>query len=194
MKSLLEEFVSEGTIAEMLLDYTTVNKSIYKAYLDVAMPACSVTTFKDKMTNEKNKKFQDLVTMQEEAFALLVIENNIERWTHYAEDSDDEEPQAKYQKKIGQRKDNKSSVGDWTSEGMKRFNRIFQMVKEARNDERRRDFDEEIKNMYVAESDDMSGDDMDRAPKRRRGNNDGTIKGNTVMAIDTFDQTMLVSL
>ena len=196
MKSLLEEFVSEGNVTDMLLDYMTVNKSLYKAYLDAAMPACSVSTFKDKMMNESEKNFQNLVTTQEEAFALLVLENNIERWSHYAEDREDQEPPAKYQKKIGQRKDKKSSVGDWTSEGMTRFNEIYELVRAAREDERRKDFDEAIKQMYIAESDNQSSDEMERQPKRRRGM-DGVAEkyhGNTVTALDTFDPSTLVAL
>ena len=50
-------------------------------YLNLAMTSCATVKFKDMMTYTK---LSEVVTMCEEAFAILVIESNLYQWIYLA--------------------------------------------------------------------------------------------------------------
>ena len=50
-------------------------------YLNLAMTSYATVKFKDMMTYTK---LSEVVTMCEEAFAILVIESNLNRWIYLA--------------------------------------------------------------------------------------------------------------
>ena len=72
-----------GKIGEYLLDYKNVDKKIFKTFLDIAMPAVSKTSF--IQTAMLGEKLSDITTVSEEAFAIIVLENCMNRWVFLAE-------------------------------------------------------------------------------------------------------------
>ena len=108
----------------------------------------------------KEKLLSSFVTVSEEAFALLSLENNINRWEWMANitDSDDDDdlatpttvnpPDLMYQCNPGRRKDSKVSAGPWKRIGLERMNDLLYKVAKAR--ECRQEFEREIQLMYRA--------------------------------------------
>ena len=135
-----------------LLDYQDLDKDILICYLNMAMTSVSTVKFKERMMYDK---LSEVTTMSDEAFALLVFENNFERWTFLAnkelnrsalnEESDegnegeeevDEEatlPDTLYQQKVKTRKDDRETAGRWNNEGIARLNELSDRIKETRN-------------------------------------------------------------
>ena len=140
--------------AEELLDLN-VEKDTYRGFLDVCVSAFfSKNYFRTKM---KEKLLSNFVTVSEEAFALLSLENNINRWEWMAniEDSDDDDlatprtsnpPDLMYQNNPGKRKDSKVSAGPWKRIGLERMNDLLEKVAKAR--EGRQEFERAIQMMY----------------------------------------------
>ena len=123
--------------------------------------------------------FSDVVTSSEEAFALLVLENNFNQWVYQAErqrrkqigidDDNDtgEVPDVLYQKKIQKRKDNIYTAGRWTDDGLERFNDLLSKVQEVR--ELRGEYEEELNNMYVVrEPSDMYSSKVEKRNRDER--------------------------
>ena len=67
---------------DALLEYDIVDRDILFCYLKIAMTSTATVKFKERMTYEK---FSDAVTVFEEAFAVLALENNFDRWIYFAE-------------------------------------------------------------------------------------------------------------
>ena len=67
---------------EALLDYSSIDQNVLFCYLNIAMTSTATVKFKERMAYEK---FSDAVTIFEEAFAVLVLENNFDRWIYLAE-------------------------------------------------------------------------------------------------------------
>ena len=67
---------------DALLEYDIVDHNILFCYLNIAMTSTATVKFKERMTYEK---FSDAVTVFEEAFAVLALENNFDRWVYFAE-------------------------------------------------------------------------------------------------------------
>ena len=101
------------------------------------MTSTATVKFKERMAYEK---FSDAVTIFEEAFAVLVLENNFDCWIYLAEktlkkhnetvdndteSSDDDAPPVLYQQKIKTRKDKRETAGKWTEEGMIEMRNIY---------------------------------------------------------------------
>ena len=140
--------------AEELLDLN-VEKDTYRAFLDVCVAGFfSKGCFSQKM---KEHLLSKLVTVTEEAFALLSLENNIQRWEWMANttDVDDDNlavptekdpPDLLYQSNPQLRKDSKISAGPWKREGLERMNDLLEKVLKARED--RREFEKDIQKMY----------------------------------------------
>ena len=150
---------------EALLDYGSIDQNVLFCYLNIAMTSTATVKFKERMAYEK---FSDAVTIFEEAFAVLVLENNFDRWIYLAEktvkkhnetvdndteSSDDDAPPVLYQQKIKTRKDKRETAGKWTDKGMVRLNSLITMVKAGRNSETREDFEEELQDVYVKNAD-----------------------------------------
>ena len=141
----------ERKFAEILLDYKEMDKKIYKKYLDIAVQSCSRSTFTHDMSESEVDCFDTIVTVAEEAFAILVLENNYDKWSHIAAEKEGRPPQPRYMKKVDLRKSTKNCAGDWTDEGLTRFNEIVTMVLRKREDNCRGVFLSDIKKLYEEE-------------------------------------------
>ena len=141
--------------------------------------------FKEKMICDK---LSDTVTVFEEAFAILVLENNFDRWVYMVEEEmkqnscestvreEDEEtiisnknnfvniPDVLYQKNVKVRKDNRQTAGRWTDEGMERLNELLMLIKDSRNDERRQLVEDDLMERYVNHAD----NNMEAYNRRKR--------------------------
>ena len=157
-----EEEDGDEELAERLMDYRTVDKYVYKKFLDLSMPAVAKSNFVQAMVVEDC--LGDIVTRGEEAFAFLILENNIQRWCHIAGEKDGPMPVLKYQKTVKKRKDDRNSAGDWTDDGKKRFNKIADDVLNIRNEEGRTRFERKIKELY---EDDVKKDARLQRKKRK---------------------------
>lgn len=155
----------DGCIAEKILDYNNVNKKVFRKFLDIAMPACALTTFVDDM-KEFPEPYNRNVTVAEEAFALLVLENNYERWCHIAADKEGRTPKAKWMKEVSQgaSQKTKNAAGNWTDDGLTRYNKIIELVQVKRGSAMRRLYMESVKKLYE--------DEYDKAKKRRKRKDD----------------------
>lgn len=151
--------------AEILLDYRDLDKKIFKKYLDIAVQSCSKSTFTNEMSESEVDCFDTIVTVAEEAFALLVLENNYDKWSHIAAGKEGRPPQPRYMKKVDLRNSTKNCAGDWTDEGLTRYNQIVDLVIERREENHRGFFFMDIKRMY--EEDMRNG-----LSKKRRNRND----------------------
>ena len=68
--------------ATELVRYENVNVDILFCFLNISMTSTATVRFKERMTYDK---FSDAVTVFDEAFALLIFENNFKRWSYMAE-------------------------------------------------------------------------------------------------------------
>ena len=123
---LLITLFQQDDFAEKLFDCQNMdNIHIFKKFLEVSMPALAKGNFKQQMAFEP---LTTVVTASEETFALLVLENNLERWIFLANkeitlaSGSTREfgvtPDVKYQKKVKKRKDNRETAGRWTEQGI----------------------------------------------------------------------------
>ena len=103
------------------------------------------------------------VTIGEEAFAILVFENNFKRWIYQAEEQKGGEEQSQlvvpdvlYQQKVKKRKDNRDTAGRWTDEGMEHLNFFIKAVREYKSAESggstREVVEEELQQRYEMEN------------------------------------------
>ena len=173
MQELIEMTLTteEGKIGDELLDHNRVNKEVLKAFLDIAMPAVSKSSFKNCAPYEE---LSDLVTQSEEAFAFLVLENNFSRWLFNAKrefvdnggilrgvDAGKEEdyrlsemiPDTRYQINCKSKKDKHQGkkAGRWTEKGFERYNELLSKVSVARRERREGSFEEDLRTMYLNE-------------------------------------------
>lgn len=166
-RKLTELIDDEGRIAESLLDYDNINKKVLKQFLDIAMPACAFNDFASEMA-EGEKGFDELVTVAEEAFAILVFENDFARWSHVAERKEETAPAPIYQKKVDPGKNtDKHAAGDWTEKGLNRYNDIVNMIIEMREKASRLIVMNQVKKLYEKELEGRS-----KKKSRKRGRND----------------------
>ena len=134
----------KNLFADDLLDLN-VEKDAYRAFLDI----CVVALFKKNCFKRlmSSKLLSEVVTVTEEAFALLSFENCLARWTYIAENGKGGTvPPLKYQENPSQRKDNKINGGRWREEGLARMNELLQKVSDVRKD--RGEFERGLKEMY----------------------------------------------
>ena len=93
---LIRKCVDGGKVfGDFLLDYESIDTDVLICYLNVALTTTATVKFKERMVYEK---FSDAITVFEEAFAVLVLENNFQRWVYFAE------------KRLGEDKDDNSEV------------------------------------------------------------------------------------
>ena len=96
--------MDRGTVfGDVLLDYESIDTNVLICYLNIAMTSTATVKFKERMVYEK---FSDAVTVFEEAFAVLVLENNFQRWIYSAK------------KKIREMKDDDSEVSNGGESGV----------------------------------------------------------------------------
>ena len=148
------------SFGDVLLDIRRTSEKMYKIFLDLAMPAIALKTFKESMIVDKLSKN---ITESEEAFALLVFENNFERWKWQAEQehiksnggsiSNGEAPDVLYQKKVKKRRDDRDTAGKWLSIGLERFNELAKGVRKARSE--RLEYEERLFALYCDEDEQL---------------------------------------
>lgn len=190
MEELLKLKTDDDEIAEALLDYEKVDKRVYKLFLDIGMVACCPKSFVHDMAFVPDKTFKNTVTVPEEAFALLLFENNVQRWIFNAEGKEGTLPEQKFQKHVTKKKDsprNKNAAGEWNDEGMKRYNYIVQLIQRKRTETGREEFERAIKAMYEEEVDD---DDEQMVAKKRRVEVNENQGGEEVVVINMFDASL----
>lgn len=193
MEELLKLRNENDELVEKLLDYRNVNKSVYKKYLDIAMVACCDKTFVHDMTYLPMSTFQELVTVAEEAFAILILENNVTKWVHIAQEKEGVVLQQKFQKQVNNKIDKenrKNAAGDWKEEGMIQFNKIVEMVTQTRSEPGRAVFDKQIKEMYEAEVNE-NGDGAGISRKRKKVDRHEKLSHeNQIVVTNTFDASI----
>ena len=62
-------------------------------------------------------------------------------------------PAVLYQTKVIRKKDNRETVGAWTDEGYKRYNELIGMVRDSRNSDWRKGFEEDLQKYYIERAD-----------------------------------------
>lgn len=114
-----------------------------------------------------HKKMSEVITVAGEAFAFLILENNIKRWTWLARDKlycekNDEKynvkdtplPALLYQKNITQKKENAKMIpaGQWMSYGRKRYNQLVRCVMDSRQSPGRIEYEGRLLEHFREES------------------------------------------
>ena len=146
-------------IADKLGLYDEVDMDVLMEYFDLSMTTLCSGGYRQSILFDE---FSEVVKNAEEAFALLVLENNFDRWIYQAEvqrmknqSRDNLEtvlppsmdvPDVLYQKKVKKRRDNIQTVGKWTTEGIERYDEILKDVMRRRED--RQDFEGLLKEEY----------------------------------------------
>ena len=186
-----------------LLEYEKMDQDILFCYLNLAMTSTATVKFKERMTYEK---LSDAVTLFEEAFGVLVLENNLSRWIYMAErkrttnmpranddsstsdttneaetDASEEVPDVLYQARVKQRKDKIDTAGKWTQKGMKRLNELLTLVQEGRNGATREEFEMSLQRKYVHYAD--SNVELRNKNKRKRELEEMTVVSNKTIVI-----------
>lgn len=101
---MIKKCVDGGKVfGDSLLDYASIDTEVLICYLNIAMTSTATVKFKERMVYEK---FSDAITVFEEAFAVLVLENNFERWVYFAE------------KKLRKNKDDNSDITNGDESGI----------------------------------------------------------------------------
>ena len=147
----------------------------FRTFVDCCIPAVTTSTISKQFQLYRLSK---LTTVAEEAFAFLILENNIERWKWLAfkdmqeRDKDETDttaelkkkryvvdtevmPPVLYQKRV--KISNRSgavAAGDWTDKGMQRYNQIVKCVLESRKRKERIDYEDKLLKLYSNEDDD----------------------------------------
>ena len=149
----------QNEIANLLLDLN-IDKDIYREFLDLALSTYyPLGKFNLQM---KRALLSDVITPTEEAFGLLVFENNYSnwKWTLEGKSGDDlldmPQPKLLYQSEVkqtsvdGKTGGKKKSVGHWNEDGIVRMNWLVDKIEELRGTKERQDFEKDIMKMYVA--------------------------------------------
>ena len=147
----------------------------FRTFVDCCIPAVTTSTISKQFQLYRLSK---LTTVAEEAFAFLILENNIERWKWLAfkdmqeRDKDETDitaelkkkryvvdtevmPPVLYQKRV--KISNRSgavAAGDWTDKGMQRYNQIVKCVLESRKRKERINYEDKLLKLYSNEDDD----------------------------------------
>ena len=176
MKNLVKFCKLKGSkFGSDLLNYDAIDINMVKCFLDLSMPAISVRTYDHfKYFNSLSK----VLTVAEEAFAVLVFESNFNRWVWQAEkdvlrrqrlengtsiqDIDEDAPDLLYQKNIKKRKDNVLTAGKWTEEGLERYNDFITIIELRRQDADV--FENDLKDLFVS---DIPNDTYKKKEKKR---------------------------
>ena len=122
------------------------NAEVYEKFYKYMVPSIGRKTFwKDIVTSVKAD--QDVTTVSNEAFALLVLENNWERWIDLFNNSRCQNPPVKGRKRISlsdkkpkytrggilySSNSNRDDGKGWSNEGIERFNELFDLVRKDR--------------------------------------------------------------
>ena len=177
MKRLIRFCKDNGEkFGEKLLLYDKIDIQLAIYFLDLSMPAISVRSY----NHEKPFKLMSkIVTVAEEAFAVLVLENYLQRWIWHAEkealrtqreqngiedliEDGDNAPRLLYQYNVKKRKDNIHTSGKWTDDGKERYNVFIELVENRRVESK--DFEERLRNEIVNS---IPEDNMNKKRKKK---------------------------
>ena len=97
-----------------LLNYPNVSMELVYCFLNICMPSISIVNYKDKMLTER---LSNVINIGEEAFAVLLFENNFKRWVYMAKRQINEtETERRRLAKEGEQAERQSSGGDRDSQ------------------------------------------------------------------------------
>ena len=97
---------------DYLLDYESTDDGVLFCYLNIAMTSTATVKFKERMAYEK---FSEAITIFEEAFAILLLENNFARWVYFAEKKRKEQNNSLEGDNNNDNEDNDSNEGQSSS-------------------------------------------------------------------------------
>ena len=158
----IEAFVPGDPFTKMVQSFRRMDKSVekmrvtasnedWKEYVEVCFtPVILKETFK---RNKKNVRLGEYLTVYDEAFALVVMENNLEAWIaeglNWGVKTKEMEDLKKYYNK-GSTKSR--SVGGmkrkWSVKGKKRFNEIVEVLEKQRNETESKEKEEWLKEIW----------------------------------------------
>ena len=158
----IEAFVPGDPFTKMVQAFRRMDKSVekmrctasndeWKEYVDVCFtPVVLKETFK---RNKKNVLLGEYLTVYDEAFALVVMENNIEAWIAEALNWGVKTKEMEDMKKYYNKGSSKSrSVGamkrTWSIKGKKRFNDILEELEKQRNETESKEKEEWLKEIW----------------------------------------------
>ena len=158
-----------------------MDKDVYRVFVNIAFAAYySKNTFRKTM---KLRPLSKVITVPEEAFGLLTLENNYNRWKRIADlgekasrEQNGSLPDLLYQKNVIQQNGKKPSAGNWTSQGYDRMNALVNLVEERRKTRER--FEVELKNMFnqnIDQDELESGWINTHGVKKRKRNSDDKV-------------------
>ena len=143
-------------IGDIMLMEDENSRVAYARYLYLSLPRIvRMKKWKQKSTALRISEF---VTITEEAFGLLVLENSVKKWMMMAngEHINNKLDLLRYQKskKEGTKnKGKKFQAGAWSDEGLERFNDLFQKIKTIREEEWRKELEETLKDTLQKNAD-----------------------------------------
>ena len=167
------------------------DKSNYPIYKDfVSFFVSGVVGVRKFDRNKCHIKYSKYVTISDEAFTVLTLENNWVRWCSMAEDDDwkDSVVPSKWttsKEKRGAKdtepgEDNSNVEDDcpqakryrgWSSQGIARYNQLFAEVKAEREKQRFEDFEDYCMEQFLEET----GEDKKHGGKRKRTEDDKAL-------------------
>jgi hypothetical protein len=83
-------------------------------------------------SRKRNETMMNLATPTDEALALLILENALEKWTNMAKLAAGTKTTVKTKYTRANAKGGSTKYGGWTTAGKKRFNQLVEMVKQDR--------------------------------------------------------------
>ena len=109
--------------------------------------------------NHKSVEISSLLTIADEAFALVTFENNLEEWMVQAVKGESKKKRRRLTKyTTGQTYKDGTKKG-WSLAGKKRFNEIYDAIACLRNTEHSKNRERTIMNMWMDKSGDTTSDD-----------------------------------
>ena len=163
------------------------NTDAFKAFVCVILPA---VVRKLHFRNNRCHKLisdEDFVSIPDEAFGLLILENNYTKWEMYVTNG----RKCNDAKKIPTKFAPSARSTNWASnpKALTRYNEYYRMIQLERGDEKQQDIERDIMDAFQ----DEYGNKIRRSGKRRFGELDESNNGNEeampelpIAAIDSF--------
>jgi hypothetical protein len=145
------------TVADLLLvrhqPYDEAPESIQNAFLWMAENIMQDVAGRKNWNCQVKSKglMRNCVTVSDEAFAILLLDNNMEKWREQVEEKEDQENQNGGGKTVTTKYT--ASGRMWSRKGMSRFVEIYNVVSEGRaaDKNRTRTWDAKLREMWKAE-------------------------------------------
>lgn len=164
-----------------LLDYQNIDIDELMCYMNIALCGTSNIRFKEKMFYEKlsnaitvsEEAFALLAFENSYKRWMFMVKSELNRSSESIDDDDDDSegneddnleenvtaeagnktPPVVYQTNIIRKKDKVSTAGKWTDKGYERYNELLSLVRESRDSEWRKDFEDELQKKYIERAD-----------------------------------------